>query len=124
MSSIIMPTRRLFLGGLIAAPAVIAANKLMSVKSIITADEIDLTIGQTNWVLISNGGQPVWGLRSTMERLYYENNTKRYVDKTITPPDFKSQILKEVMLPERTNYRKVHIGSELLQIQNARIISG
>lgn len=124
MSSIIMPTRRLFLGGLIAAPAVIAANKLMPVKSIITADEIDLAVGQSGWVLISNNGNPVWGLRSTLERMYYENNTKHYVDKTITPPDFKSQIIKEVMLPERTNYRKVHVGTELLKIHNARIISG
>ena len=122
MSGLIMPSRRLFLGGLIAAPAVIAANKLMPVKSIITADELSLAVGKSDWVLISNGGYPVWGKRDILERLYYEKNTERYVNKTITPPDFKSQILKEVQLPERTNYRTVHAGTELLAIHPGRII--
>ena len=123
MSSIIMPSRRLFLGGLIAAPVVIAANKLMSVRSIITADDLSLAVGKSDWVLISNNGNPVWGKRDLLERLYYENNTERYVNKTITPPDFETQILKEVQLPERTNYKKIHAGTELLQIYNAAIIS-
>ena len=126
MSSIIMPSRRLFLGGLIAAPAVIAANRLMSVKSIITTDEISLVSGKSDWVLISNGGDPVWGKRDILERLYYEKNTEHYVNKwssaTITPPDFKTQILKEVQLPERTDYRKYHAGTELLKIHPGRII--
>jgi hypothetical protein len=117
-----MPSRRLFLGGLIAAPAVIAANKLMPVKSIITSDDIGLVSGKSGWVLISNNGNPVWGKRDLLERLYYENNTEHYVNKTITPPDFKTQILKEVQLPERTNYKKIHAGTELLQIYNAHII--
>ena len=92
--SLIMPSRRLFLGGLIAAPAVIAANKLMPVKSIITADELSLAVGKSDWVLISNGGYPVWGKRDILEQMYYGTNIERYVNKTITPPDFKSQILK------------------------------
>ena len=120
--SLIMPSRRLFLGGLIAAPAVIAANKLMPVKSIITADELSLAVGKSDWVLISNGGYPVWGKRDILEQMYYGTNIERYVNKTITPPDFKSQILKEVQLPERTNYRTVHAGTELLAIHPGRII--
>ena len=122
MSGLIMPSRRLFLGGLIAAPAVIAANKLMSVKSIITNDDFSLAVGKSDWVLISNNGNPVWGKRDILEQLYYENNTHHYVDKTITPPDFKTQILKEVQLPERTNYRKIHAGTELLAIHPGKII--
>jgi hypothetical protein len=121
--SLIMPSRRLFLGGLIAAPVVIAANKLMPVKSIITTDDFSLAVGKSDWVLISNGGDPIWGKRDILEKMYYEKNIEHYVNKTITPPDFKTQILREVQLPERTNYRKVHIGFELLQIQNAKIIS-
>jgi hypothetical protein len=123
MSSIIMPSRRFFLGGLIAAPAVIAANRLMSVKSIITADEISLAVGKSDWVLISNGGEPVWGKRDLLEKMYYEKNIEHYVNKTITPPDFKTQILKEVQLPERSNYRTVHAGTELLAIHPGRIIA-
>lgn len=122
MSGLIMPSRRFFLGGLIAAPAVIAANRLMPVKSIITADDLSLAVGKSNWVLISNGGDPVWGKRDTLEKMYYGNNIEYYVNKTITPPDFKSQILKEVQLPERTNYRTVHAGTELLAIYPGRII--
>lgn len=121
MSSIIMPSRRLFLGGLIAAPAVIAANKLMSVRSIITADDFSLAVGKSDWVLISNNGNPVWGKRDILERWYYENEP-RYVNK-LEPPDFKTQILKEVQLPERTNYKKIHAGTELQQIYNAAIVS-
>ena len=122
MSGLIMPSRRFFLGGLIAAPAVIAANKLMSVKTIITTDDFSLAVGTSDWVLISNGGNPIWGKRDLLEKMYYENNIHHYVNKTITPPDFKTQILKEVQLPERTNYRKIHAGTELLAIHPGRII--
>lgn len=122
MSGLIMPSRRFFLGGLIAAPAVIAANKLMPVKSIITADDLSLAVGKSDWVLISNGSEPVWGKRDLLEKMYYEKNTEHYVNKTLSPPDFKTQILKQVQLPERTDYRKFHAGTELLKIYPGRII--
>jgi hypothetical protein len=108
MSGLIMPSRRLFLGGLIAAPAVIAANKLMPVKSF---DLLD--IPQEEWVLISksslSGHQMAWMPKN---RFATEN--------TIDLAGF--DIIRTEKVPARTNYKTIHAGTELLIIHNAPII--
>ena len=109
MSSIIMPSRRLFLGGLIAAPAVIAANKLMPVKSF---DLLDAP--QEEWVLIKHfGGNPT--SMAWMPRIKFATQN------TVDLSDYK--IVKTVEVPVRTNYRTIHAGTELLQIYNAPLIA-
>jgi hypothetical protein len=112
MSSIIMPSRRLFLGGLIAAPAVIAANRLMPVKSF---DLLD--VPQEEWVLIKHFGEkPHYSSQMAwMPRIKFA--TQNTVDLS------EYRIVKTVEVPVRTNYRTVHAGTELLQIYNAPLIA-
>lgn len=50
MSSLILPSRRFILTGLVAAPAIIAANKLMPVK---VFDMVDVYSDSDDWVLAS-----------------------------------------------------------------------
>ena len=112
MSSIIMPSRRLFLGGLIAAPAVIAANRLMPVKSF---DLLD--VPQEEWVLIKHFGEnPHYSSQMAwMPRIRFATQN------TVDLSEYK--IIKTVEVPARTNYKKIHAGTELLQIYNATIIA-
>lgn len=107
MSGIIMPTRRLFLGGLIAAPAVIAANKLMPVKSF---DFLDTP--QEEWVLVSHSDNSLaWMPKNRFDYINFEYCGSNY------------SVLRTVEVPVRTNFRKYHAGTELLKIQSAKIIS-
>ena len=108
MSGLIMPSRRLFLGGLIAAPAVIAANKLMPVKSF---DLLD--VPQEEWVLIKHFGDNPTSM-AWMPKIRFATQN------TVDLSEYK--IVKTVEVPVRTNYRKIHAGTELLQIYNAPLI--
>ena len=109
MSSIIMPSRRLFLGGLIAAPAVIAANRLMPVKSF---DLLD--VPQEEWVLIKHFGKNPTSM-AWMPKIKFATQN------TVDLSDYK--IVKTVEVPVRTNYRTIHAGTELLKIYNAPLIA-
>ena len=109
MSSIIMPSRRLFLGGLIAAPAVIAANKLMPVKSF---DLLD--VPQEEWVLIKHFGNNPTAMAWMPKIRFATQNT---VDLS------EYRIVRTEKVPARTNYKTVHAGTEFLIIHNAPIIS-
>jgi hypothetical protein len=109
MSSIIMPSRRLFLGGLIAAPAIIAANKLMPVKSF---DFLD--VPQQEWVLIKHFGDNPTAM-AWMPKIRFATQN------TVDLSEYK--IVKSVEVPVRTNYKTIHSGTELLKIHNAPIIS-
>jgi len=108
MSSIIMPSRRLFLGGLIAAPAIIAANKLMPVKSF---DLLD--VPQEEWVLIKHFGNNPTSMAWMPKIKFATQNT---VDLS------EYRILKTVEVPPRTNYKTIHAGTELFRIYNAPLI--
>ena len=109
MSSIIMPSRRLFLGGLIAAPAVIAANRLMPVKSF---DLLD--VPQEEWVLIKHFGENPTSMAWMPSIRFATQNT-------VDLSEYK--VVRRVEVPARTNYRKIHAGTELLQIYNAPLIA-
>ena len=112
MSGLILPSRRLFLGGLIAAPVVIAANRLMPVKSIKSFDLVDMP--SSGWVLVTHESR-LGGL-AWMPKTKFETLSAGDLDYA------KHYIVKHVDLPERTNYRNVHAGTELLKIRNATII--
>lgn len=111
--SLIMPSRRLFLGGLIAAPAVIAANKLMPVKSF---DLLD--IPQEEWVLIGKPGTygPMLNSLAWIPKNRFAYNNREYGESNYS-------ILRTVEVPARTNYKKVHAGTELLKIHPGTIIT-
>jgi hypothetical protein len=109
MSGIIMPSRRLFLGGLIAAPAVIAANRLMPVKSF---DLLD--VPQEEWVLIKHFGENPTAMAWMPKIRFATQNT---VDLS------EYRIVRTEKVPARTNYKTIHTGTELLQIYNATIIA-
>jgi len=109
MSGLIMPSRRLFLGGLIAAPAVIAANKLMPVKSF---DFLD--VPQEEWVLIKHFGENPTSM-AWMPKIRFATQN------TVDLSEYK--IVRRVEIPVRTNYRTIHAGTELLQIYNAPLIA-
>jgi len=109
MSSIIMPSRRLFLGGLIAAPAVIAANKLMPVKSF---DLLD--VPQEEWVLIRHFGKNPTAM-AWMPKIRFATQN------TVDLSEYK--VIQTVEVPSRVNYKSMHAGTELLKIKNATIIA-
>jgi len=109
MSGIIMPSRRLFLGGLIAAPAVIAANRLMPVKSF---DLLD--VPQEEWVLIKHFGENPTAMAWMPKNRFATQNT---VDLS------EYRIVRTEKVPSRTNYKTIHAGTELLIIHNAPLIA-
>lgn len=105
MSNLIMPSRRLFLGGLIAAPAIIAADRLMPVKLFSTSDVVS-----DNWLLVNHkimSNNFAWVSHNAIDNsLFQEYN-----------------VVRRERLAVRSNYKKFHAGTELLQIKNAAIIA-